>query len=81
MKPKFYLITSFQDECEVEIQKSAYCPRGEIYLVNDKSRPILEHVRLLYQAEKEKNDWIRAYDNAIQGLNYWKAKAMHNHAK
>jgi hypothetical protein len=40
-----------------------------------------EHVRLLYQAEKEKNDWIRAYDNAIQGLNYWKAKAMHNHAK
>jgi len=76
MKPKFILITSIQDECEIEIQKDKFCPPGYVYLATDISRPVLEHIKSLNKAEKEKNDWIRKYENVLQGLNYWKEKAL-----
>ena len=75
VKSRFYLITSLQDNCEVEVQKSPFCPTGSVYLMTDKTRPFLEHVITTYQAEKEKSEWIRRYDNVLQGLNYWKSVA------
>jgi hypothetical protein len=32
--------------------------------------------RTLAQAEREKNEWIRRYENMYQGLKYWREKAQ-----
>lgn len=76
MKPKFYLITSFSNEVEVEVQRSAYCPKGQIYFMPDRNRPILNHLKSLYEAEKERNEWIRRYENVLNGLHYWRQLAL-----
>lgn len=72
---KFILIHASEDKVEVEVQKSFYCEPKRCYLLSDKEN-IIEHARTMYQLEKEKNDWIRRYDNLIQGLNYWKQRAL-----
>lgn len=75
VKPKLYLVTSFADECEIEVVKDAFCEKGRCYLMSDKSRPIIEHLKTVYETEKQMNEWIRKYDNAMNGLRYWKERA------
>lgn len=78
MKPKFILVTSYSDDCDVEIVKDRYCPRGSVYIMPDKTKPLLDHLKSLYQAEKERSEWIRKYQNVLDGLNYWKQKALNS---
>lgn len=62
---------------EIDIQKesSIYAPRDSIYLMPNQDS--FEHfVKSMYQLEKEKNEWIRSYDNVLRGLRYWKSKAL-----
>lgn len=76
MKPKFTIVISPSNEVEVDIQKSVYCPIGSVYVMPDKDRPLLTHLKTVYEAEKERSEWIRRYDNVLNGLNYWKQKAI-----
>ncbi|WP_291515765.1 hypothetical protein [Bdellovibrio sp. ArHS] len=44
--------------------------------MTDRSKPLINYIKDLYSTEKELNEWIRAYQNAINGLNYWKQKSL-----
>lgn len=74
--PKFIIVKSHSNEVDLEIESSAYCEPGRVYFMQDKNRPILEHLKTLYQSEKEKNEWIRRYENVLNGLKYWREKAL-----
>jgi hypothetical protein len=71
----FTLVHAPGDDVEIERQPSVYAPRGIVYLVPPKS-DFLTMARTMYSLEQERNDWIRRYDNALAGLNYWKARAQ-----
>lgn len=77
MNPKIIIVTSYQDQVDVEICPDRFCPKGHIYFMTDRSKPLINYIKDLYSTEKELNEWIRAYQNAIQGLNYWKQRALH----
>lgn len=60
---------------EIKFEPCAYAPNDTVYFTLDKNSP-LSYMRSLYSAEKERNEWIRKYDNLLNGLNYWKDKAL-----
>lgn len=74
MTSKLTIVTSYADELEIVVVKDRNCPVGCVYFMPDQSKPVLEHLKSIYQAEKEMNKWIRKYDNVLNGLNYWKNK-------
>ena len=75
MKATFTLIHAYSDEVEVKKESTAYAPNGYVYLMPDKADRF-EWARTIYEADKEKNEWIRRYENAMQGLKYWREKAL-----
>ncbi len=62
----------------VQLEPSIYCPNDRYYIAPypRTADPMLTHVKSLYQAEKERSEWIRRYDRVLAGLNYWRTKAM-----
>ncbi len=76
MKARIRIIHGVSVIPEVEITPSIYCPNDKAYIMPDNTNPF-QWAKSVYQAEKETNDWIRKYHNAIDGLNYWKEKAMY----
>lgn len=62
--------------CEIEIitEASIYAPKDTVYIVPEKDS-FIKMAATLYATEKEKNEWIRKYDNVLKGLRYWQAKA------
>ena len=77
MKAKIHIIHSFDVQPDVELVPSAYCPNKTLYFAGDPYDHI-KHLRSIYSAEKERSEWIRKYENALNGLNYWKEKALEN---
>lgn len=73
--PVIRIIHSFSSKPRCELEPSMYCPEGKLFIIPHEDS-MLEHGRSLYQAEKEKADWIRRYENVIQGLKYWREKAL-----
>ena len=59
---------------EIKTQISIYAPPDTIYFAPENND--ITWFKTIYLAEKEKNEFIRKYDNALKGLNYWKDKAL-----
>lgn len=76
MKKTINIIHSPKYEIDVNKIVSIFCPDGNLYIMPDQGEPFLSFIKTIYQIEKEKNEWIRKYDRVLQGLNYWKNKAM-----
>ena len=74
---KLFVVTSPLnfDKIQVEKVSTIYCPNDAVYYYPENGLDFIQHARMVYQAEKEKADWIRAYENAMQGLKYWKSIA------
>jgi len=72
---KLHIIKS-TDAPEIEViqETSVYAPPQTMYLLPE-NITFLKWSRNLYTLEKEKNEWIRSYENVLQGLNYWRNKA------
>lgn len=73
-KVKVYVIHSPNVEVEVEKQVTCYAPPNSIYFLTQPND--LNHLKTLFSIEKEKNEWIRKYDNLLNGLRYWQARAL-----
>jgi len=72
---KFYIVSSPSVDIEVVKEKSVYCPTHNAYFFPEKGS-FIELGRQMYQAEKERAEWIRKYENVLEGLQYWKGKAL-----
>lgn len=70
----FRLVHPFCEIPEVIKEPSAYCPSTHCYLVPEQTN-FLQMAKTMYQFEKERNEWIRKYDNVLRGLRYWKDRA------
>lgn len=62
-------------DIEIVKEQSIFAPRDYVYLVPDKAN-FGEWARTMFSIEKEKNEWIRKYENVLSGLNYWKNKYL-----
>jgi len=62
-------------EIELEQVTEVFCPRGYVYFMPDKMS-FETFGRTIRDAEREKNEWIRRYENVLQGLKYWREKAL-----
>lgn len=60
---------------EISHESSIFAPRDCVYLVPDKI-DFGYFVRSMYELEKERNEWIRRYENVLTGLKYWRSKAL-----
>lgn len=62
---------------EIQTVCSIYAPNDYVYVTFDKEEyeNFPNFLKDLHKAEKEKNEWIRKYENVLNGLNYWKGKA------
>lgn len=74
---KLTVITAPDIEVEIAHETSVYAPRSHCYLVPD-NKNFLEWAKSMYLFETEKNEWIRKYENVLEGLKYWKGKAEEN---
>lgn len=54
---------------------SIFAPNDYIYVLPNES-DFFKFGKTIYQAEKERSEWIRKYENVLQGLNYWKQRAL-----
>lgn len=71
---KVHIIHPFNVKPEISVEPNAYAPPDTVYLVPDNTS-LVKWARTLHQIEKERSDWIRAYNNILRGLRYWKDKA------
>lgn len=58
----------------IHVESSVYVPKGVVYLSPDND--VVKWARNIHRAEKEVNEWIRKYENVLNGLNYWKERAL-----
>lgn len=75
MEAKIRLVHNPRTTFEVVKEATIYAPLEMVYIMTDNSS-FLTLAKNLYNAEKEKNEWIRAYQNVLNGLNYWKDRAL-----
>ena len=71
---KLTLVHAYGVNIEVEKQASPYVMKDMVYLMPDQD-DFGRFVKTMYQLEKEKNEWIRRYDNVLKGLRYWESKS------
>lgn len=71
---KITVVSAPDTPVQVAIETSIYAPTGSIYLVPD-NETFGTFVKTMYALEKERNEWIRRYDNAMKGLRFWESKA------
>lgn len=69
----FKIIHAPSDKIECEVLSDRNVPKGYAYLVPDNEN-FVEIARSRYEIEKDRNEWIRRYDNVLKGLRYWQAK-------
>lgn len=70
---KFRIVHPYCAKPEVEFIPDKYCPNDRAFLLAPNQTPF-QYLRSVQQAEKEKNEWIRKYENVLKGLNYWQNK-------
>lgn len=79
IKPKLVIVHAMNVQPEFRIQHSIHAPKGTIYILPDQDPmepSLVNYMRSVREAEKQMNEWIRKYDNVLQGLKYWKSKAL-----
>ena len=62
----------------VNVEQSIFCPTENLYLMGPNDPDLLTFFRTIYAAEKDRSEWIRKYQNVLNGLNYWKNRALEN---
>lgn len=75
MRAQLTLIHAYSDEVEIKTVPDRNAANGYIYLMPERDS-IIQWARTVYQADKDRNEWIRRYDNLLKGLNYWKDRAL-----
>lgn len=84
MKHRVSILHSMDADFELEKLPSVYVPSQTVYCMISldqknlwsANEAFLKMARTIYEAEKETGEWIRKYQNAMNGLNYWKEKAL-----
>jgi hypothetical protein len=73
----FEILHSFADGPRInfKLTPSAYIPQGKFFLLQP-GGDVLEHIREVYQADAERDAWMERYKNILQGLEYWKNRAL-----
>lgn len=74
-KPVITIIHALNLKIEVKIEPSVYAPHDILYIVPP-GGDFLKMARTIYQAEKEKAEWIRKYDSLLNGLKYWRNRCF-----
>lgn len=67
------LVSPKHQNLKVTIEPSVYMPNDRYYILGESN--FFRHIRSLYEAEKQLNEYIRRYENALKGLKYWKEKS------
>jgi hypothetical protein len=70
-----YVIHSVDVDVDIRKERSVYAPRQTVYLVPD-HHTFTAHLSTIYEIEKDRNNWIRSYQNILNGLNYWRSRAL-----
>ena len=71
---KITVFSSFADNIEINLEKSAYIPNGSVFFVQDLKFDILKHIETVEQMKREHDRLQARYDNLLKGLNYWKGR-------
>ncbi len=74
---KITLVKCPNTNLEVIQESSVFCAKDYVYFIPENDS-FVKFARNMYDAEKEKNEWIRRYEKCLQGLNYWKERALSN---
>lgn len=69
------IVHPYCESPEVILEPSRYCPNDKMYLV-PKNESFLQFSKTLYAIEKDRSEWIRRYDNVLNGLKYWRCRAL-----
>ena len=72
---KLVVVHAFDVRPEVELAPTAYAPPGHLYIV-PQDMTFETMARTMHAAEKGRSEWIRRYENVLQGLKYWKEIAL-----
>lgn len=72
----FTLIHPPNVEPILNVEKSVYCSPQHLYLMPENGPDLPTMCRSVYAAEKDRSEWIRKYQNVLDGLNYWKERAL-----
>lgn len=72
---KLIVVTAPGAKIKIEHEQSPYCPSDQAFFLPDKMSPF-EWARTIAQADKDRNEWIRRYENMYQGLKYWRNRAL-----
>lgn len=64
------------DNVTIKKEPTIYATQGYVYIMLDPNQDFLKMARMLYEAEKDTAEWIRRYQNVLNGLEYWKDKAL-----
>lgn len=62
-------------EIEVVQEVSIHAPRDSVYFVPSDMDFITFGITIR-EVERQRNEWIRKYDNLYNGLKYWRDKAL-----
>jgi hypothetical protein len=72
---EFTIVHSYSDQIVCRTEASVYCPDKTAYLVPPRES-FINIACSMYEAEKDRSEWIRKYDNVISGLKYWRERAL-----
>lgn len=72
---KLTLIHAYSDDIEITKAPDRSAPKGYAYIIPDKAN-FIEIAKDRAQLEKERNEWMHRYNNLLQGVNYWKNRAL-----
>lgn len=75
MEASINIIHAYNVKPIVHCFPEVYVPHGYLYIVKD-HKSVAQIAKSVEQAELEKNEWIRKYDNVLHGLQYWKERAL-----
>jgi hypothetical protein len=70
-KHKLQIIHATNIELEIDVCSTVYAPKDYYYLI-PKDMDAQTFFRTIYDTEKEKNEWIRKYNNLLKGINFFK---------
>lgn len=71
---KFTIVHAYSDDVQIKKEASQYAAKGYCYLVPSQEN-IIQMARTVNQADKDRSEWIRKYENVLRGLRYWQNRA------
>lgn len=75
MKAFITVVHAANIEAEIKTESTVYAPKDMVYIM-PAGGSFIKMARNMYEIEKERSDWIRKYENVLQGLSYWRERAL-----